>query len=171
MQMENSVKIYVDNLPQGAIILWYGSIGNIPVGWSLCNGQKVGEYLTPNLVGRLVVGADVDSKQQGQCPKGNDYGSKKIELKNLPPHNHNIEFKPNVDSKISQSKLMAKTAYNQNIETKIGATNVYDRGGIDGNAIDVNNLLSNSITNNGNGLNGEDFTPFSIAIFYIIKTV
>jgi hypothetical protein len=47
-------------VPAGAIILWYGSIATIPLGWALCNGQTVNGYATPNLVDRFVVGASVD---------------------------------------------------------------------------------------------------------------
>ena len=39
--------------PIGSIILWSGSIVNIPTGWALCNGQNS----TPDLRNRFVVGA------------------------------------------------------------------------------------------------------------------
>lgn len=39
--------------PAGVIVLWSGSIGSIPVGWVLCNGQNG----TPDLRNRFVVGA------------------------------------------------------------------------------------------------------------------
>ena len=37
----------------GFIIMWYGDINNIPVGWKLCNGLAG----TPDLRNRFVVGA------------------------------------------------------------------------------------------------------------------
>ena len=43
-------------LPYGSIIMWYGSIATIPVGWTLCNGSNG----TPNLVNRFIVGAATD---------------------------------------------------------------------------------------------------------------
>jgi hypothetical protein len=51
-------------IPIGSIILWYGSVGTIPTGWRLCDGNAgipitVGgiEYPIPDLRDRFVVGA------------------------------------------------------------------------------------------------------------------
>jgi hypothetical protein len=40
-------------IPAGAIIMWSGSVANIPYGWYLCNGGNG----TPNLMDRMVIGA------------------------------------------------------------------------------------------------------------------
>jgi len=40
-------------IPTGLISLWSGSIGSIPSGWVLCDGNN----LTPNLTDRFIVGA------------------------------------------------------------------------------------------------------------------
>ena len=40
-------------LPAGTIVLWSGSIGSIPAGWVLCNGNNG----TPDLRDRFIVGA------------------------------------------------------------------------------------------------------------------
>ena len=45
------------NIPLGGIIMWYGSTGTIPSGWSLCDGTTVNGYATPNLRNRFIVGA------------------------------------------------------------------------------------------------------------------
>ncbi len=37
----------------GIIILWYGSVGSIPAGWVLCDGNNA----TPDLRGKFIVGA------------------------------------------------------------------------------------------------------------------
>jgi len=39
--------------PTGVIVLWSGSIGSIPLGWALCNGNNG----TPDLRDRFIVGA------------------------------------------------------------------------------------------------------------------
>ena len=44
-------------VPVGGIIMWSGSISNIPSGWALCNGSNG----TPDLRNRFVVGAYSDS--------------------------------------------------------------------------------------------------------------
>lgn len=59
---ENSNKIATtefvhDVLPYGAIIMWYGTIANIPTGWALCDGTNG----TPNLTNRFVIGANADT--------------------------------------------------------------------------------------------------------------
>ena len=43
--------------PIGGIIMWSGSLTQIPIGWALCNGTKVNNFTTPNLVDKFVVGA------------------------------------------------------------------------------------------------------------------
>jgi len=40
-------------IPTGMIMLWYGSIGSVPVGWYLCDGSNG----TPDLRDRFVMGA------------------------------------------------------------------------------------------------------------------
>ncbi len=42
-----------DGIPAGGIIMWSGSIGNIPAGWALCDGSNG----TPDLRDRFIVGA------------------------------------------------------------------------------------------------------------------
>ena len=44
---------YINLLPVGAIVMWYGSYKEIPYGWALCDGQNG----TPNLLGRFAIGA------------------------------------------------------------------------------------------------------------------
>ena len=43
-------------VPIGGIIMWSGTIANIPTGWALCNGSNS----TPDLRNRFVVGAHSD---------------------------------------------------------------------------------------------------------------
>ena len=43
-------------IPIGGIIMWSGTIANIPTGWALCNGSNS----TPDLRNRFVVGAHSD---------------------------------------------------------------------------------------------------------------
>lgn len=41
------------SVPSGGIIMWSGSVGSIPTGWFLCDGNNS----TPNLTDRFIVGA------------------------------------------------------------------------------------------------------------------
>lgn len=51
-------------IPIGVISIWYGSDVSVPTGWAICNGQVVartdgaGNITTPDLRGRVVLGAD-----------------------------------------------------------------------------------------------------------------
>jgi microcystin-dependent protein len=68
------------SLPIGGIIMWSGSISNIPSGWSLCNGANG----TPDLRNRFIVGAGQDYNP------GNTGGSNFITLTvaEIPVHSH-----------------------------------------------------------------------------------
>lgn len=55
-------------LPRGVILMWSGTIANIPTGYVLCNGTSG----TPNLVDRFIVGANQDD---GGVAKTNITGS------------------------------------------------------------------------------------------------
>ena len=69
-------------VPSGAIIMWSGSITDIPSGWTLCDGSDG----APNLQDRFVVGA------------GNSYGvggtggssSVSLSTSELPSHSHSV---------------------------------------------------------------------------------
>ena len=43
-------------IPIRGIIMWAGTITNIPTGFALCNGQTVNSITTPNLSGKFIVG-------------------------------------------------------------------------------------------------------------------
>lgn len=43
-------------IPKGGIIMWSGDPNNLPDGWALCDGSKVGDVQTPDLRGRFIVG-------------------------------------------------------------------------------------------------------------------
>lgn len=45
------------NVPIGVIAMWSGAEGDIPAGWSLCDGGTVGTVVTPDLQDRFIIGA------------------------------------------------------------------------------------------------------------------
>jgi hypothetical protein len=81
----NSINI----IPTGIIVMWYGSVSNIPSGWYLCNGANG----TPNLLDRFIVGAG-NLYPTGGVNIGNEYngtgGLKDVALTvaELPSHSH-----------------------------------------------------------------------------------
>ena len=76
-------------MPIGGIIMWSGQLVNIPDGWYLCDGQVVplpplGNFNTPNLSGRFVVGT-------GGGFTGGTFGGSATQTlieANLPAHAH-----------------------------------------------------------------------------------
>ena len=74
------------SVPSGGIIMWSGSISNIPSGWELCNGQNG----TPDLRNKFVVGAYSDGANGNtypNLPPGNTGGSN---VSSLVAHSHTI---------------------------------------------------------------------------------
>lgn len=83
-----------DGVPSGGIIMWKGSIEDIPEGWVLCDGNN----RTPNLMDRFVIGA-------GGSYSISDTGGEKdhtLTIAEMPshthiqnPHNHGIQNSEN----------------------------------------------------------------------------
>lgn len=68
------------SVPAGGIIMWSGSLTNIPSGWALCDGSSG----TPNLVDRFIVGA-------GSTYSVNDIGGEDthtLSASEMPSHSH-----------------------------------------------------------------------------------
>ncbi|MCF8374299.1 MAG: hypothetical protein K9H64_21940, partial [Bacteroidales bacterium] len=77
-------------VPAGGIIMWSGSISNIPVGWSLCDGSNG----TPDLRDRFIVGA---GNSYTVASSGGE-AMHTLTIPEMPAHRHTV----------------AKTAYGEN---------------------------------------------------------
>ncbi len=80
-------------LPAGSIILWYGSIANIPAGWKICDGTTYtkingGTIVSPNLSGRTVIGYGNNGGNNYTSIGPNGADSVQLTYKNLPQHQH-----------------------------------------------------------------------------------
>ena len=75
-------------IPPGVIVMWSGSIKNIPSGWALCDGSNG----TPDLRDRFIVGAG------GSYNVGSRGGQKEVTLtvNQIPPHSHT--YRGNTDT-------------------------------------------------------------------------
>ena len=69
-------------IPQGVILMWAGSVANIPLGWHLCDGTNS----TPDLRGQFIIGAG------GTYPPNQTAGDVSVTLAigNLPSHIHSL---------------------------------------------------------------------------------
>lgn len=74
-------KQYVDKIiPSGIVVMWSGTVNNIPTGWALCDGTNG----TPDLRGRFVLGTG------GTYNPGDTGGAKEVTLTvaQMPAHSH-----------------------------------------------------------------------------------
>jgi len=72
----------LSTFPSGGIVMWSGAIGNIPLGWTICDGTDG----TPDLRDRFIVGA-------GSTYLPDDTGgenSVQLTESEMPSHSHNI---------------------------------------------------------------------------------
>lgn len=88
-------------IPIGTIMMWYGGVDSIPVGWAICNGANG----TPNLVDKFIKGG---SKCEEVTPNGvtvdsDGYSKVKIKEENLPEHHHEHDPHTHAMSAISGS--------------------------------------------------------------------
>ena len=71
------------HVPTGAIIIWYGSSGNVPTGWAICDGTNG----TPNLSGRFVVCSGTSEQTYGAGQSGGtDFPT--LTTGQMPSHSH-----------------------------------------------------------------------------------
>ena len=76
------------SVPKGTIVMWSGSINNIPDGWALCNGGSKNGVTIPDLRGKFIVGYDQALADYNSI--GKNGGENKITLSeaNIPRHSH-----------------------------------------------------------------------------------
>ena len=143
--------------PIGSIILWYGAVGDIPTGWSLCNGQTVGAYTTPDLRERFVVGAGGDNSTVtgSGYSVGDTGGVNEVTLttNQMPVHNHSHSLSGSNKSLIDSNKVF-----------QYGGDAVGAHGYSNGNV-----SISGSINNTGGGAAHENRPPY-YALCYIMRT-
>lgn len=71
-------------VPVGTVIMWSGSIANIPEGWVLCNGSNG----TPPLSGKFVVGYDSSDPSYNAIGKTGGEKQTTLNIDQIPAHNH-----------------------------------------------------------------------------------
>jgi microcystin-dependent protein len=80
-------------VPLGGIIMWSGSLDQLPAGWALCDGSTKNSRVTPDLRGRFIVGAGsnaaggLTSRSVG-ATGGNEQST--LTVAQLPSHTHRV---------------------------------------------------------------------------------
>ena len=75
-------------VPVGAILMWSGKPDQLPAGWALCNGQKVGTVHTPDLSGRFIVGYNSDVGDYKTIGNTGGEAAHTLGLSEIPHHAH-----------------------------------------------------------------------------------
>ncbi|NTW30935.1 MAG: hypothetical protein HGA33_06640, partial [Candidatus Moranbacteria bacterium] len=132
---------------KGMIVMWSGSIGDIPDGWALCDGDNG----TPDLTDRFVVGAggDFDSGATG----GNRDTS--LSISNMPSHQHYV-----ANSSSATGGLNSTTTILANSDHGNGGSYYFA-----GRNLAANVGLSSSV---GSGTSFTNMPPY-LALAYIMK--
>jgi len=79
-------------IPPGVIVMWSGSIADIPEGWILCDGENN----TPDLRDKFIVGASVDKEgvalttvKKSPMKTGGEH-EHKLSIDEMPAHHHTL---------------------------------------------------------------------------------
>lgn len=90
-------------VPRGLIAMWSGFISNIPSGWALCNGQRVGGVQTPDLSGRFIVGYSANG-EYSYIGKTGGAASVTLGIDQMPSHSHLLKDYYHSESKLDDVK-------------------------------------------------------------------
>lgn len=151
------------SVPAGVISLWYGSIGLIPEGWVLCDGENS----TPDLTDRFIVGA-------GTSYTVNQTGGSSTSI--LPTHSHTASVALN-DSDPGHNHIFNGGTAGASSDIYFQATGV-GAIGADNTLISIGSIQGNTtgitfdpeVTVNDEGVSplGGNLPPF-YALAYIMK--
>jgi len=90
-------------VPVGMIALWYGTVANIPTGWTFCNGTAVaksdgsGNITPPNLRDKFILGATADSPTAPYPGQTGGSHNRTLSTNNLASHAHSVTVNDSSD--------------------------------------------------------------------------
>jgi hypothetical protein len=171
-------------LPIGVIMLWAGTIANVPAGWRLCDGSGG----TPNLAGRFVRGADASTQAttggaashghlsevqpNGAHTHAGDVGPFTLEEIHIPAHQHRSGVCDNASDRVFNASAGAVVASSGNIQSEPGA-GVYEAigGKVGGGQPHDHSFSMDSAGEHTHGIaiQPADHIPPYFALAYIMK--
>jgi len=136
-------------VPNGIIVMWSGSIRNIPSGWALCDGKNG----TPDLQNRFIMGSvsDLNTGQIG--------GSSSVTLQtgNIPSHKHHYSTTFNFTGMVQNSNKLSQSVIPNGGDGWLGLP--YNGGGI---------KIDDYTDNTGSGI-PFDIIPLYYKLAFIMK--
>lgn len=150
----------IQSVPTGVIVMWSGSVSNIPKGWQLCDYSIIPgtNKRTPDLRGRFIVGYSKDESDYGLIGRTGGKKSVTLSKNELPSHSHS--FKNYFYSEKNRSAV-GGDGYDQFSKNIIGSNDTDE---------DNNRLYyMNSTTNSTGSGNAFDNRPPYYVLAYIIK--
>lgn len=180
-------------VPAGGIIMWSGSIAEIPKGYALCDGSSYTdsdgtERVTPDLRGRFIAGYQEDDADYNTIGKTGGEKKHTLTVDELPSHNHSAAS-AGTHSHTASTGTAGKHRHNfwANFGSGIGGTHSLaavggaswaNRGsdyisesGDHTHSVTVNSAGSHShtISNTGGGQPHENRPPYFVLAFIIRK--
>lgn len=149
-------KIQGHTTPNGIIVMWSGDVGEIPVGWQLCDGEPIigSEKLTPNLCSRFIVGYDTENTDFDTVGKMGGLSEVTLHSAQIPAHSHKY---------FDHFKYDASSAGGGGIPLKEDAMSTGGAG------VGSMHTKEFSTSNTERGLSHENKPPYYVLAF-IIKT-
>ena len=144
-------------VPKGGIIMWSGTLANIPTGWVLCDGSNG----TPNLIAKFIRGVATNSTNPGTTGGSDTHTLTSAEM---PAHNHTDSGHGHPNSKWSGAPYNSSGSSTQTRPHSQGAANA-TMGDI---GVSVGTGTAN-IQNTGGG-GAHENRPAFYEIAYIMRT-
>jgi hypothetical protein len=117
--------IKLHGFPSGGVIMWSGSVANIPAGWFLCNGLNG----TPDLRNRFIVGAGTGSDYAVGAVGGFPEQFPEITIYNSGSHTHALSGSTASNTTgVTLSTTIIRPEYEQNQVNVIGSVTLSDPG-------------------------------------------
>lgn len=147
------------NVPSGGIIMWSGTVANIPANWALCDGNNG----TPNLTDRFIVGAG------NTYTPGDTGGENTHQLTDAEMPSHNHYFSDTTSSAGSHSHSISDNVISSTI-ANTGGSNFGIRSTTSSTSSAGSHTHSTSgNTNTAGGDNAHENRPPYYALAYIMK--
>ena len=109
-------------VPKGGIIMWSGTIANIPTGWVLCDGSNG----TPNLIAKFIRGVATNSTNPGTTG-GSDTHT--LTTAEMPAHTHTDSGHTHANSSWSYQNSSGGSTSTQGVSVGTGTANIQSTGG------------------------------------------